>query len=371
MSRFGLVVVGATVCFLLLGVGFAGAARQTKVVQVSRCVGSNAEPEQAIEGQFVYEAWIGCQGIGFARSVNGGRKFGPSRIIGNGHLLDPAVAVAPNGTVYVSYMTGTEVSTPSGTIAEMVPAVAVSSNHGRSFAPGIDLPVPTPTDTNGNWGDRDFIAVGPDGTVYVTWDYGPSEAEVKTLCDPSGGCAFSNGDFNAVIQKSTDGGKTWTMPTEVSAGFPLGGVYSAPIVAEPDGTLDVLYVQHPTDLTTLAVSPGGYAPNAAEIQVFENEARELLGGSLARAGGEVGAVHVDAVLREGPSPARALIEEAESHNAELLVVGPRGLSGLREAIVGSVSHACCQHAGCPVLVVPTAERLHQTATDAESSTLSA
>src|SRR5206468_6975173 len=36
----------------------------------------------------------------------------------------------------------------------------------------------------------------------------------------------------------------------------LGGVYSAPIVAERNGTLDVLYWQHRTDPTTLAVSPG-------------------------------------------------------------------------------------------------------------------
>lgn len=59
-----------------------------------------------------------------------------------------------------------------------------------------------------------------------------------------------------MIQKSTDGGKTWTMPQVISPGFPLGGVYSAPIVAEANGTLDVLYIQHPTDPMTLAVSPG-------------------------------------------------------------------------------------------------------------------
>lgn len=258
MSRVGFLVAGAAACSLLLGVGFAGAAsRPPKVVQVSRCVGSNAEPEQAVAGRSVYEAWMGCQGIGFARSLNGGGKFGPTRIIGTGRLWDPSVAVAPDGTVYVAYMTGTLISTSGGTVAEMVPAVAVSGNHGRSFSPATDLPVPVPTDPNGNWGDRDFIAVGPNGTVYVTWDYGPSESEVKTLCDPSGSCAFSNGDFNAVIQKSTDGGKTWTLPEHVSPGFPLGGVYSAPIVAEANGTLDVLYVQHPTDPTTLAVSPGG------------------------------------------------------------------------------------------------------------------
>ena len=40
------------------------------IVQVSNgCTGSNKEVEQAIDttnGNYVYEAWIGCGGIGFA-----------------------------------------------------------------------------------------------------------------------------------------------------------------------------------------------------------------------------------------------------------------------------------------------------------------
>jgi hypothetical protein len=239
---------------LLFGVGLAGAARTAKVVLVSRCGGVNAEVEQAVQGRYVYEAWIGCLGIGFARSVDGGRTFGATKHVPDkGHLWDPAVAVAPNGTVYVSYMIGTRLSTGE---LELTPAVAVSVNHGRSFARATRLPVPVPTDSTGTWGDRDFIAVGPEGTVYVTWDYGPSLAEVSTECYPSGSCGFSGGDFNAVVQKSTDGGKTWTMPAPISPGFPLGGAYSAPIVVEPDGTLGVLYLGHPTDPSTLAVGPG-------------------------------------------------------------------------------------------------------------------
>src|SRR5262249_18742004 len=69
-------------------------------------------------------------------------------------------------------------------------------------------------------------------------------------------CYFTAGDFNAVLQKSSDGGKTWTKLAPISPNFPLGGVYSAPIVAEPNGALDVLYWQHPTDPKTLSVSPG-------------------------------------------------------------------------------------------------------------------
>lgn len=254
MPRFRLFAVGAAALFLLFGAGLAGASTAPKVVLVSRCGDSNAEVEQAIDGRYVYEAWIGCLGIGFARSTNGGRTFGATKHVPDtGHLWDPALAVAPDGTVYVSYMVNTRLATGE---LEATPAVAVSVDHGRSFARRSFLPVAKPPDAAGNWGDRDFIAVGRDGTVYVTWDYGPSAAEVSTHCWPTGSCTFSSGDFNAVIQESTDGGKTWTMPAPISPGFPLGGAYSAPIVVEPNGTLDVLYWGHPTDSDTLAVGPG-------------------------------------------------------------------------------------------------------------------
>jgi hypothetical protein len=56
--------------------------------------------------------------------------------------------------------------------------VAVSRDHGASFSQvHQDLP-PAP----GNWGDRDFIAAGRGNQLYLTWDYGPSYAEVRTRC---------------------------------------------------------------------------------------------------------------------------------------------------------------------------------------------
>jgi hypothetical protein len=214
---------------------------------------------QAVDGRYVYETWIGCDhSIGFARSTNGGRSFGPSTAIRGSHRLglhswDPAIAVAPNGTVYVAYMVGPP-EAARGSTAPMRPAVAISHDHGRSFDRVSLLPVPTTGKPN--WGDREFIAVGRNGAVYVTWDYGPRRDQVSIVCPPTSSCYFNAGDFNAVFQKSSNGGKTWTSLTPISPGFPLGGVYSAPIVVEPDGTLDVLYWQHTTNAQTLGVSAG-------------------------------------------------------------------------------------------------------------------
>lgn len=255
----------AAVAFLLalLLVPLASAAGGGQALRVSRCPGPpNAEVVQAVDGNYVYEAWIGCnRSIGFARSTNGGKSFGPSTSVRGSahrpgvHTWDPALAVAPDGTVYVAYMIGPAEGAVGGA-APMQPVVAVSHDHGRSFGRVTRLPVPATKNATGSWGDRPFIAVGKGGAVYVTWDYGPRRDDARIVCPPTSSCYFTAGDFNAVIQRSSDGGKTWTKVDPISPNFPFGGVYSAPIVAEPGGALDVLYWQHPTDPGTRLVSPG-------------------------------------------------------------------------------------------------------------------
>jgi hypothetical protein len=75
------------------------------------CAGQNAEVEQAVDPKvgYVYEEWMGCSGIAFARSIDGGRSFSspisvPGSVGSNVNAWDPAVAVAPDGTVYAAFM---------------------------------------------------------------------------------------------------------------------------------------------------------------------------------------------------------------------------------------------------------------------------
>ncbi len=48
------------------------------------------------------------------------------------------------------------------------------------------------------------------------------------------------------------------------------------------------------------------------------------------------------------SPANALIDAAR--DADLVVVGSRGLGGFKALVLGSVSHHVAQHAPCPVVI---------------------
>jgi hypothetical protein len=215
------------------------------------CAGQNAEVEQAVDQThgYVYETWMGCSGIAFARSTDGGVHFGtPISVPGSGgsntNSWDPAVTVAPNGTVYATFMIAKG--------AQWYPIVAASFDHGVTFPQVSSL---VPPDAK-NWGDREFIAVGPDGTVYVTWDYGPNRTSVTNICATNGSCAFLTGDLNAVMQRSTDGGKTWSAIIPISPGFPASGGDLAPMVVEPSGQIDVLYQgYHITNTTTYTMDP--------------------------------------------------------------------------------------------------------------------
>jgi hypothetical protein len=233
--RLAVPSTGASVRTALAADAAPGAGGVSQVTRVSRCPGGNAEVETATGApNYVYDVWIGCGGIGFARSTDGGLHFGASMTVPGsaGVSWDPAIAVGPAGVVYLSFMHRAQ--------RQMYPVVDASSDHGASFPQVSPLRPHRP----GNWGDRDFIAVSNTGSVYVTWDYGPSAKLVKLLCSKGGSCAYKAGDLNAVLQRSTDGGKTWGPITPVGPDFPRNGGYSAPVLTGAGGRVDLLYWGH-------------------------------------------------------------------------------------------------------------------------------
>lgn len=64
---------------------------------------------------------------------------------------------------------------------------------------------------------------------------------------------------------------------------------------------------------------------------------------------------------------RTIIETADRHQAAMVVMGSRGLTGLRSVLVGSVSSAVVHHAHRPTLVIPPAQRGEQIPTDPSCS----
>lgn len=106
--------------------------------------------------------------------------------------------------------------------------------------------------------------------------------------------------------------------------------------------------------TGLVFSPGMVDIGAVDA-ASETGARERAeeGATRARSAG------FDAQARtreQETSVAEAIIAEATEAGASAIVVGTRGLRGLKSVLLGSVSHAVLHHADRPVLVVPSADQ---------------
>jgi nucleotide-binding universal stress UspA family protein len=98
---------------------------------------------------------------------------------------------------------------------------------------------------------------------------------------------------------------------------------------------------------------GGGEPFAAAFDStpLEDAARRTLDAAVDSAATSGLSVPVTRTLAFG-SPAAAVLLAAE--DADLVVVGSRGLGGFKGLVLGSTSHHLAHHAPCPVVVVPPA-----------------
>ena len=88
------------------------------------------------------------------------------------------------------------------------------------------------------------------------------------------------------------------------------------------------------------------------IKEIENERRDQLEGALEKASAELEG-SIMRVTRSTPSgdPADVIVAAAAAHDADLVVVGARGLGGMSRLLLGSVSEKVLRYARCPVLIV--------------------
>jgi nucleotide-binding universal stress UspA family protein len=117
-----------------------------------------------------------------------------------------------------------------------------------------------------------------------------------------------------------------------------------------DATDSELHVVHVGVVPTFLKSyPGTLGYERRLYEEIEEVSRQLLRKQSWRvkaAGGAVAGTH----LRMG-AVAMEIVALAEEIGADLIVMGSRGLGGVRRALMGSVSDSVVRHAHCPVLVV--------------------
>ena len=97
--------------------------------------------------------------------------------------------------------------------------------------------------------------------------------------------------------------------------------------------------------TVAPVIPGGAFE---DLNVADAEQRAEAGAERARQAGFTAEPRgiVDAPMWEG------IVAVADEIQADLIVVGSRGLDRVREAFEGSVSHDVAEHSDRPVLIIP-------------------
>ncbi len=94
---------------------------------------------------------------------------------------------------------------------------------------------------------------------------------------------------------------------------------------------------------------GAYAVPGFDLDSMRNAADASLEAIVAEVIPDTGGVEVVRRVVEGTS---ADVLVAESQDADLLIVGSRGLGGFTGLLLGSVSQQCSHHASCPVVIIP-------------------
>ncbi|MDP9254937.1 MAG: universal stress protein [Actinomycetota bacterium] len=117
----------------------------------------------------------------------------------------------------------------------------------------------------------------------------------------------------------------------------------------------VLHAWSPVAIICAAYG-GAVALPSYDDETLEQEATKIAeaGCRLARDGGLNARPEIAEVTYQGTW--HTILDIADEYDAELIVLGARGLSAFKFIMLGSVSHSVTKHAHLPVLIVPPAVR---------------
>jgi nucleotide-binding universal stress UspA family protein len=148
--------------------------------------------------------------------------------------------------------------------------------------------------------------------------------------------------FPARILLATDGSEDAQLALSTAVDLANSTNSELHVVTVAPGNPDPIYQIHEASLH--------YETYEQALEAVRGEAQKVLdeqGEKVKEAGGTVAQAH----LRIGERRDRAIVHLADEIDAGLIVMGSRGLGGIRRALMGSVSDSVVRHAHCPVLVV--------------------
>jgi nucleotide-binding universal stress UspA family protein len=116
---------------------------------------------------------------------------------------------------------------------------------------------------------------------------------------------------------------------------------------------------HVIDKSTIVPATDAYGNyiGGDQIQATEDELRKQANELISEAElfGDKEKVKVDKAIivasSSSSSCAAAIIDYAKRNNVDLIVIGTKGMTGLKHFLLGSVANSIISHAHCPVLAV--------------------
>jgi len=94
------------------------------------------------------------------------------------------------------------------------------------------------------------------------------------------------------------------------------------------------------------------APGDVQYEISPREDVNLILDGASGEAKKAGLEEVQTHAREG-DPADAILDVAEEINADLIVVGNKGMTGARRFLLGSVPNKVSHHAPCSVIIIRT------------------
>ena len=149
--------------------------------------------------------------------------------------------------------------------------------------------------------------------------------------------------------------KSIVVGTDGSVGASKAVLAAAELAAtQPEAVLHIVTVQKPLSATAMAAGGDGRGGAGRRRGSWEDEIKASSSDPRARppdTAGRAGDTRIETHARFG-SPAEVLCDIAAHLEADLIVVGNRGMKGGRR-FLGSVPNTVSHHAPCSVLIVDT------------------
>jgi nucleotide-binding universal stress UspA family protein len=148
--------------------------------------------------------------------------------------------------------------------------------------------------------------------------------------------------------------RTIVVGTDGSGTAEVALVHAINLAEQNGAALHVVHAYHLASAAAAAQSAGAGAPTIDHVAV-NDEIHKESDSILQRAVEAAARQNVTAEKHPYPGDAsNGLVSVAEEVNADLIVVGNRGMSGVRRFVLGSVPNKVSHHCPCSLLIVNTA-----------------